>query len=326
MVLDESQAQRVREAGGTTSYSWLINGTEVSTSNSYTLDITYKFNLLNVKCNITNTVDGAEWTKQFFINVRNQVPGAIDYTPTVIVTNTGTDEYTVGHPAGKLEATIVRDASTPGDALLRYQWYSKAEGAAKWTAISKDGTASVYYPLTNEVGSTSYCCVARVAYANAKVPITVPEDACATITVKAREWAKETGITGSGTQDDPYTLSCLAGFEAVRDEVNAGIPLKGVYFKMTADVTLPADWEPMGGIKDPTYVGSAMNRADMGRQMNPFSATLDGDGHTLTIAKGGKCLLKYTRDAVIKNQMCIRDRVVVGSSMIICANRWISSG
>ena len=301
MVLDESQAQRVREAGGTTSYSWLINGTEVSTSNSYTLDITYKFNLLNVKCNITNTVDGAEWTKQFFINVRNQVPGAIDYTPTVIVTNTGTDEYTVGHPAGKLEATIVRDASTPGDALLRYQWYSKAEGAAKWTAISKDGTASVYYPLTNEVGTTSYCCVARVAYANAKVPTTVPEDACATITVKAREWAKETGITGSGTQDDPYTLSCLAGFEAVRDEVNAGIPLKGVYFKMTADVTLPADWEPMGGIKDPTYVGSAMNRADMGRQMNPFSATLDGDGHTLTIAKGGKCLLKYTRDAVIKN-------------------------
>ena len=44
-----------------------------------------------------------------------------------------------------------------------------------------------------------------------------------------------------------------------------------------------------------------MNRADMGRQMNPFSATLDGDGHTLTIAKGGKPLLKYTRDAVIKN-------------------------
>ena len=49
----------------------------------------------------------------------------------------------------------------------------------------------------------------------------------------------------------------------MRDEVNAGIPLKGVYFKMTADVTLPADWEPMGGIKDPTYVGTDMNRADM---------------------------------------------------------------
>ena len=232
------------------------------------------------------------------------------------MTNTGTVEYTVGHPAGKLEATVVRDANTPGGSLLRYQWYSKAEGATKWTAISKDGTASVYYPLTNEVGTTSYCCVARVAYANAKVPTTVPEDACATITVKAREWAKETGITGSGTQDDPYTLSCLASFEAVRDEVNAGIPLKGVYFKMTADVTLPADWEPMGGIKDPTYVGTDMNRADMGRQMNPFSGTLDGDGHTLTIAKGGKPLLKYTRDAVIKN-LNIQGERIEGNGLLL---------
>ena len=244
------------------------------------------------------------------------MPGAIDYTPTVIVTNTGTEEYTVGHPAGKLEATVVRDANTPGGSLLRYQWYSKAEGATKWTAISEDGTASVYYPLTNEVGTTSYCCVARVFYAKAKVPTTVPEDACATITVKAREWAKETGITGSGTQDDPYTLSCLAGFEAVRDEVNAGIPLKGVYFKMTADVTLPADWEPMGGIKDPTYVGTDMNRADMGRQMNPFSATLDGDGHTLTIAKGGKPLLKYTRDAVVRN-LNIQGERIEGNGLLL---------
>lgn len=76
-----------------------------------------------------------EWTKQFFINVKNSVPGAIDYTPTVIVTNTGTVEYTVGHPAGKLEATVVRDANTPGGSLLRYQWYSKAEGATKYPFI-----------------------------------------------------------------------------------------------------------------------------------------------------------------------------------------------
>ncbi len=316
MVLDEAQAQKVQAAGGTTTYSWQVGGLEVSTSDSYTIETKYKFLIVQVKCFITNTVDGAEWTKQFSINVKNSVPGAIDYTPTVIVTNTGTEEYTVGHPAGKLEATVVRDANTPGGSLLRYQWYSKAEGAARWKAISKDGTASVYYPLTNEVGTTSYCCVARVCYANAKVPTTVPENACATITVKAREWAKETGITGSGTQDDPYTLSCLAGFEAVRDEVNAGIPLKGVYFKMTADVTLPADWEPMGGIKDPTYVGSAMNRADMGRQMNPFSATLDGDGHTLTIAKGGKPLLKYTRDAVVRN-LNIQGERIEGNGLLL---------
>ncbi len=302
MVLDETQAKKVQEAGGTTTYSWKVNGVEVSTTDSYTVETKYKFNLLNVKCDITNTVDGTEWTKQFFINVKNSVPGAIDYTPIVTVTNTGSAEYTVGHPAGKLEAVVDPDGgNAPQGKMLRYQWYSKTAGATKWTAITKDGTASVYYPLTNELGSVTYCCVARVAYATAKVPTTVPEAACATITVKPREWAPETGITGTGTEADPYTLSSVAGFEAVRAEVNAGIPLKGVYFKMTANVTLPADWEPMGGLKDPNYVGTLMNRADMGRQMNPFSATLDGDGHTLTIAKGGKCLLKFTRDAVIKN-------------------------
>lgn len=170
MVLDETQAQKVQAAGGTTTYSWQVGGLEVSTSDSYTIETKYKFSMVQVKCFITNTVDGAEWTKQFSINVKNSVPGAIDYTPTVIVTNTGTEEYTVGRPAGKLEATVVRDANTPGGSLLRYQWYSKAEGATKWTAISKDGTASVYYPLTNEVGTTSYCCVARVFYTDSQFP------------------------------------------------------------------------------------------------------------------------------------------------------------
>lgn len=131
MVLDETQAQKVQAAGGTTTYSWQVGGLEVSTSDSYTIETKYKFSMVQVKCFITNTVNGAEWTKQFSINVKNSVPGAIDYTPTVIVTNTGTEEYTVGHPAGKLEATVVRDPNTPGDSLLRYQWYSKAEGAAQ---------------------------------------------------------------------------------------------------------------------------------------------------------------------------------------------------
>ena len=301
MVLDETQAKKVQEAGGTTTYSWLVNGVEVSTESSYTVETKYKFSMLNVRCNITNTVDGVDWTKQFYINVKNSVAGAIDYTPTVTVTNTGESEYVVGHPAGKLEATVVRDANTPGENAILYQWYSKAEGATNWTKITQDGTARVYLPLTNEVGTTTYCCVARLGYAAAKPPTTVKETACATITVKPREWAPETGITGTGTEEDPYTLSTVAGFDAVRDEVNAGIPLKGVYFKMTADVTLPADWEPMGGLKDPNYVGTPLNRTDMGRQMNPFSAILDGDGHTLTMSEGSKPLLKFARYAVVKN-------------------------
>ena len=316
VALDAAQAKRVQEAGGATTYSWKVNGVEVSTESTYTFDTRYLVSLATLYCTITNTVDGVDWSRQFSFRVSTKkMPGAIIYSPTVTVTNTGKSEYTVGHPAGKLEATVVRDANTPYESMLRYQWYSKAEGATKWTAITQDGTASVYFPLTNDLGTVTYCCVARIAYDTAKVPTTVPEAACATITVKPREWAPETGITGTGSEADPYTLSTVAGFEALRDEIDAGIPLRNVYFKMTADVTLPADWDPMGSLKDPTLTGSEMQVVDMGRNVNPFSATLDGDGHTLTMSKGSKPLLEFARYAVVKN-LNIQGERIVGNGLL----------
>ena len=300
MVLDETQAQEIQEAGGHTSYSWTLNGTEVSTTDTFVFDTTYKTGTLRVNCTITNTVYGMEWSKGFGIMVVNKMPNTIDYTPTVKVTNTGASEYTVGHRANYLTAEVIRDANMPGESMLRYQWYSKGENETTWTAIDS-ATSKVYYPLTNEEGTTTYCCVARLAYSAAKVPTTVPEEACVTITVKAREWAPETGITGSGTADDPYILRNAASFAAVRDEVNAGISFNGVYFKMAANVTLPADWEPMGGFRDSSIIGTTYDKADMGRNLYPFSGTLDGDGHTLTINKGSKPLLNFAREAVVRN-------------------------
>lgn len=70
----------------------------------------------------------------------------------------------------------------------------------------------MYYPLTNELGTTTYCCVARVVYTNAKVPTTVPEAACATITVKPRVWAPETGITGTRHGGRPVHPQLSGGF------------------------------------------------------------------------------------------------------------------
>lgn len=297
MVLDETQAQEIQEAGGHTSYSWTLNGTEVSTTDTFVFDTTYKTGTLRVSCTITNTVYGMEWSKGFGIMVVNKMPNTIDYIPTVKVTNTGASEYTVGYRAGQLTAEVIRDVNMPGESMLRYQWYSKGENETNWTAIDS-ATAKVYYPLTNVEGATTYCCVARMAYSAAKVPTTVPEEACVTITVKAREWAPETGITGSGTADDPYILRNAASFAAVRDEVNAGISFNGVYFKMAANVTLPADWEPMGGFRDSSIIGTTYDKADMGRNLYPFSGTLDGNGHTLTISKP---LLNFAREAVVKN-------------------------
>ena len=309
MVLDEAQAQAIQEAGGYTSYSWTVYGREMSTTDTFVFDTTYKTTTTQVKCTITNTVHGMEWSKTFVLMVVNKMKNTIDYKPIVKVTNTGVSEYTMGHPASKLTAEVVKEEYTPGGNMIRYQWYSKVEGATKWTAIAKDGTADVYFPLTNEVGTTTYCCVARLAYSNAKVPTTVPEDACVTITVKPREWAPETGITGSGTSDDPYILRNAESFAAVRDEVNSGISFNGAYFKMAADVILPADWEPMGGLKDPTVIGDLNRVGDMGRNLYPFSGTLDGDGHILTLSKGSKPLLGFAREAVVRNLNIQGDRI-----------------
>ena len=314
MVLDETQAQEIQEAGGHTSYSWTLNGTEVSTTDTFVFDTTYKTGTLRVNCTITNTVYGMEWSKGFGIMVVNKMPNTIDYTPTVKVTNTGASEYTVGHRANYLTAEVIRDANMPGESMLRYQWYSKGENETTWTAIDS-ATSKVYYPLTNEEGTTTYCCVARLAYSAAKVPTTVPEEACVTITVKAREWAPETGITGSGTADDPYILRNAASFAAVRDEVNAGISFNGVYFKMAANVTLPADWEPMGGFRDSSIIGTTYDKADMGRNLYPFSGTLDGDGHTLTINKGSKPLLNFAREAVVRN-LNIQGKRIEGNGLL----------
>ena len=127
MVLDETQAQEIQEAGGHTSYSWTLNGTEVSTTDTFVFDTTYKTGTLRVSCTITNTVYGMEWSKGFGIMVVNKMPNTIDYTPTVKVTNTGASEYTVGHRAGQLTAEVIRDVNMPGESMLRYQWYSKGE-------------------------------------------------------------------------------------------------------------------------------------------------------------------------------------------------------
>ena len=57
----------------------------------------------------------------------------------------------------------------------------------------------------------------------------------------------------------------------------------------------------MGGFRDSSIIGTTYDKADMGRNLYPFSGTLDGDGHTLTINKGSKPLLNFAREAVVRN-------------------------
>ena len=61
------------------------------------------------------------------------------------------------------------------------------------------------------------------------------------------------------------------------------------------DISVSADWEPIGGLKE------GGKEDDQGKSLLPFAGIIDGHGYTFIIADHGKCLLKYARNAAVKN-------------------------
>lgn len=93
----------------------------------------------------------------------------------------------------------------------------------------------------------------------------------------------EQGITGEGTQESPYLLKNAVNLAEVSANVAAGEKYEGKYFKMTADIELPADWTP---------IGTSSVR---------FKGSIDGDNHLLTIPVDGLPLLGATEEAAVSN-------------------------
>ena len=72
---------------------------------------------------------------------------------------------------------------------------------------------------------------------------------------------------GGGVTDDPYLVSSYEDLSGLRDLVNDGDSLEGVFFKQTADITFPhgENWKPIGDLSGHVFAG-----------------TYDGDGYTLS--------------------------------------------
>ena len=102
-------------------------------------------------------------------------------------------------------------------------------------------------------------------------------------------------LKGDGTEENPYLLSSAADLQMLHDAVAAGQSTEGKHFKMTADITLPDNWQPIGCTKDGT------NNIDKGANLNAFSGILDGNNKLLTVPKGGLPLLGYIKGATVKN-------------------------
>lgn len=126
-------------------------------------------------------------------------------------------------------------------------------------------------------------------------------------------------LSGKGTEDSPYLIFSLADLIIIKKLVETGNTLEGRYLKLEEDITIPANWEPIGNLKDgsnPDYISdTGATNENNGANVNPFMGTFDGGGHLLTIEAGGKALFRFVRNATIEN-LDIYGEDINGSALI----------
>ena len=110
-------------------------------------------------------------------------------------------------------------------------------------------------------------------------------------------------FAGSGTEQDPYLLSSAADLQNLSQLVTAGFVTEGTFFRMTANITLPENWAPIGCTKD----GSIDIKK--GKNLNAFRGTIDGAGYTVTVPAGEKPLIGYVWGATVKNLNVYGERI-----------------
>ena len=95
-------------------------------------------------------------------------------------------------------------------------------------------------------------------------------------TVTADGLVVERGLSGKGTEAEPYLINDISDLEFFRDAVNAGNTYAGKYIKLTDDIDLA-----------PTRSGS--NWTPIGNSTTAFQGTFDGDNHTISdlVINGG---------------------------------------
>lgn len=272
---------------------WTHGGKIVSTTNTVKIDTTNPANKLQNKYifEASVVVDGLRYTST--VSVLAAVAGTALKDP-VITSQPVSATYETGSKASPL--CVVAEGAAGGK--LSYTWY-------KNTKCSTDGAEPVenksvnqneYIPDAGTGGIYYYYCVVQDTYGAGKRKITSNKVTSDIVRVEVTGGMPE-GVTGSGTEKDPYIFSTGAQLAALQNLVanGDGKPFRNTYFKFANDIELPQDWKPLGSLKE----GAAL--PDRGVNINAFSGIIDGDGHKIIIPKGGLPLIGYARDAVVKN-------------------------
>ncbi|MBO4835910.1 MAG: bacterial Ig-like domain-containing protein [Lachnospiraceae bacterium] len=116
-------------------------------------------------------------------------------------------------------------------------------------------------------------------------------------------------LAGSGTEADPYLIEDYAELVTVAKAVQAGHFFDNEYLAITSDIEIPEDWQPIGCLVD------GAKSAGNGVNILPFSGTMDGNGHTLTFAKGTAPLFGYVRSASVQN-LKIKGEYINGNGLL----------
>lgn len=286
------------------------------TSASYKPDIS-KAGTYAYMCTVTNTVDGVDYLAD---------TGRIDLTVELTYVNPLTIRYQPGTCSeGKMgfEETVAKSEYYVGEAFERIfialnrpetgteydcKWYYNSENTTDISSatlldsapygVDWQSLGELYYrgfTIQNTFGEGTYYlfCVTRA------VDKTNPDNYSEITSDTFKFTYKPVDLDildGEGTSENPYKLKTTEELQYLQKWVNEdGRSFEGVYFQFENDITLPTGWQPIGCTKDGT------TNIQNGKNLNAFSATLDGAGHTLTVPEGEMPLLGYVKGATVKN-------------------------
>lgn len=121
----------------------------------------------------------------------------------------------------------------------------------------------------------------------------------------------EFDLSGNGTEKDPYIIANADDLVKLSKSVSEGNKHTGEYFKITSDITLPDDWEPIGNLKEgKTFVPSTASAS----QTNQFGGYIEGkksdtENYLITVPAGSKTLLGSTVGAKLSNLNIYGERI-----------------
>ncbi len=289
-------------------YTMISGATEASYTPDTSLAGTEQY-----KCVITNTVGGTPYI------VESEIAAVTvrlsEITPPEIIRQPGTftigkidiiEKYKTVYSFGEsLEPIyIALDRLEEGE-VYSYNWYYNTENSTTNGTLLEEkhpgpNTRDGYYfqnfilPHRFDAGTYYiYCEVTASSESDPNLKATTTSEA---VEITFNEVSLD-DFEGSGSESDPYLIQSADDLVELRELVNARQFCIGLHFKMTEDVTLPADWKPIGRDANADEVGKNLPY----KGVCAFRGIFDGGGHTLTVPEGGKPLFNYVGEATIKN-------------------------